>query len=56
MVGELEPSAVGIGSGFSCPEGWQYILSDESRRCFAAYLPCPLKETRRAARATGCSA
>eukprot|EP00435_Cladocopium_sp_Y103_P048926 s1304_g14.t1 len=29
LVGELSNSA------------WQYVLSDESRRCFAAYLSCP---------------
>eukprot|EP00913_Durusdinium_trenchii_P017398 g16356.t1 len=30
LVGELQPTA-----------GWRYVLSDESRRCFAAYLSSP---------------
>lgn len=32
LVGELSNSA------------WQYVLSDESRRCFAAYLSCPFSQ------------
>lgn len=28
----------------SCREAWQYVLSDESRRCFAAYLSCPFSQ------------
>jgi len=34
LIGELAPAAM----------KWQYPLTDESRRCYAGFLPCPMDE------------
>ncbi|CAE7580481.1 eml4, partial [Symbiodinium natans] len=34
LIGEIAPESA----------EWEYILMDESRRCFAAFLPCPFDE------------